>query len=484
MSLKILFLNAEVAPFAKIGGLGDVGGSLPKALKALGHDVRVVMPAYGEIERAYHSGAHALRALPGQLSVPLGIGRLPAGVFEGRLPGAEVPIYFIAEANLFDRERVYGYRDDPYRFAFFSRAALDLCQALEWRPDVVHANDWHTAPAVTWLALNGRYDEFFRGVPSLYTIHNLAHQGRSTWDVFNYLGVSGHPLREEGYGEVNWMARGIYHAGKINAVSPSYALEIMTDQGGAHLDGLLRYRSFDLHGLLNGIDYDVWDPAADPRLAAHFDAGRLQGKAANKRALQARLSLPVRADAPLVAMVSRLDWQKGIDITGPVVHLLLSGAAGECQFVVLGSGAAEYENMFADLARAHPARMTAVLDYDVSLSAQIYAGADIFLMPSRFEPCGLGQMIAMRYGAVPVVRATGGLADTVHEGVTGFTFRDYSAGAFWRALERAVYTYSDGRDHWRGMQANGMAADFSWRRSAAGYQQLYEWAIARERGGG
>lgn len=476
--LKILFLSAEVSPFAKRGGLGDVGGSLPKALRAMGHDVRVVMPAYQNIER----GFKGVEASDIKLFVPMGIGPIQAGVLEGRLPGSDVPIYFIAERNLFDRPEVYGYQDDPYRFAFFSRAALDLLiAAMGWRPDVVHAHDWHSAPAITWLATSGQYDPRYRQIPTVFTIHNLAHQGRSGWDVFNYLGVQTSKLSEEGPGEVNFMARGIYHATMINTVSPTYAREIMTPAGGAYLDGLLNYRAFDVHGILNGLDYDEWNPANDPRLTARFDPDHLEARLYNKRALQAYVNLPRRDNVPLVAMVSRLDWQKGLDITGHAIQLLLSGYAGEAQFVVLGTGAKEYENMFGRLAREHRNKMTAILAYNADLAPLIYGGSDIFIMPSRFEPCGLGQLIAMRYGSVPVVRATGGLADTVQDGITGATFPNHSANDFWNALQRACYVYNVDKTTWQRLQSNGMMADFSWQRSANGYQQLYEWAMARVR---
>ncbi len=480
--LKVLFLSSEVAPFAKTGGLGDVGGSLPKALQALGHDVRVALPAYRPIEESLHTGRYDLRALPLQLNVPMGIGPVPAGVFEGRLPDSEVPVYFIAERHMFDRPQIYGYWDDVGRFSFFSRAALDLIPALGWQPDIVHAHDWQTAPAVTWLATAGQADDRYRGLPSLYTIHNLSHQGRTYWGIFDYLDVITHSLLEEEHGRVNFMARGIYHATLINTVSPTYAREIMTPEGGAGLHGLLRYRHFDVHGILNGLDYEVWDPASDPRLAVNYDAATLEARLENKRAVQARANLPQRDDVPLDAMVSRLDWQKGLDITGHVIHLLMNNYAGEAQFVVLGSGAPEHEAVLAHLADYHRGKMTAFMFYDTGLAPLIYGGSDIFIMPSRFEPCGLGQMIAMRYGSVPVVRATGGLADTVQDGISGFTFTDYSSEAFWQALQRAIYIYNVDPDSWRAMQRTGMAADYSWHRSALGYQQLYEWAIARMRG--
>lgn len=479
-SLKVLFLSAEVAPFAKTGGLGDIGGSLPKALRALGHDVRVMMPAYKNIE----SGYPGVEAAPIRLDVPTNFGDIPAGVFQGTLPDSDVPIYFIAEWHLFNRPTLYGYWDDPYRFAFFSRAALELTVALEWKPDVLHAHDWHTAPAITWLATAGQGYEHFRGIPSVFTIHNLAHQGKVSWEIFDYLGIQTHSLVEESYGEVNFMARGIYHATMVNTVSPTYAREITTKEGGAGMDALLRHRQYDLHGILNGLDDDAWNPAADKRLAANYSVDEMDGRLLNRRVLQERSNLPVRDDIPIVAMVSRLDWQKGLDITGHVIHLLMNGLSGEAQFIVLGTGEHHYEQMFAQLAGYHQGKMTAFLDYNAGFAPLIYAGSDLFLMPSLFEPCGLGQMIAMRYGSVPVVRATGGLADTVQDTINGFTFNDYSTDAFWHALQRAIYIYNVDKESWRAIQRNGMTADFSWEKSGLGYQQLYEWALARTASGG
>ncbi len=481
--LKILMISAEVAPFVKTGGLGDVAGSLPKALRELGHDVRVIMPAFRSIEDAYHAGRLQLATpLPGGMLVPTGAGAIPAGVFEGRLPGGEVPVYFIAEDNLFGRPQIYGYGDDVYRFAFFSRAAMEFSRAIDWRPDVVNAHDWHAAPAITWLSTAGNSLDWFRGIPSIFTIHNLMHQGKTSWDIFDYLQLFTHRLNEEAYGEVNFMARGIYHATLVNTVSPTYAREIMTPVGGAGMDGLLRQRSSDVHGILNGLDYDEWNPRSDQYLAQPFDLEHLDQRLANKHALQARAGLSQRDDVPLVAMVTRLDWQKGLDITGEVVHRLLNGFAGEAQFVVLGTGAPEYEQMFAQITGYHREKSHAFLNYAADLAPLIYGGSDLFLMPSRFEPCGLGQMIAMHYGSVPVVRATGGLADTVQDGVTGFTFHQYSADDFWEAVQRAIYIYRIDPDVWRRIQQQGLQADYSWTRSALGYQQLYDWASARVRG--
>ena len=482
MPLKILLLGAEVAPFAKTGGLADVCGALPKALRRMGHDVRVVMPAYQMVEGALQSGKWGIEALPVQLQVPVGRSLLPAGVLSAMLPGTDVPVYFIAEKNLFDRPNIYGYDDDPYRFSFFSRAALELAPALGWRPDLVHAHDWHSAPAILWLATSGQFDDRFRGIPTLFTIHNLVYQGRSSWNILDYLGIQTTPLREEGYAELNFMARGIYHATMINTVSPTYAREILTPNGGSNLAGLLQYRHFDVHGILNGLDTDVWDPSTDPYLARNFDAAHLGQRYINKRALQERLNLPQNDDIPLLGIVSRLDHQKGIDIVGHVVHLLMNNFAGEAQFVVLGSGSKTYEDMFSQLANYHSHKMSAIFGQANDLAPLIYGGSDLFLMPSRFEPCGLSQMIAMRYGSVPVVRATGGLVDTVRDTITGFTFYNFSTDDFWNAILRALYIYHNDRESWNAIQKQGVTTDFSWKQSAYGYQQLYDWSIARIHG--
>jgi starch synthase len=481
--LKILYIASEAAPFSKTGGLADVTGSLPKAMAALGHDVRLVLPAYASIEERARQPGSDISVSDMTLRVPARRDLLPAGLFESWLPATQVPVTFIAERNLFARPDLYGYHDDPYRFAFFSRAALDAEVAAKgWRPDVVHAHDWHTAPAIWWLATAGNADERYRAIPTVFTVHNLMHQGHVGWDVTDYLGIVTHGLREEPYRGVNLMARGIYHATMVTTVSPNYAREIMTRDGGYGLDGLLRHRHVDLHGVLNGLDYDVWNPATDARLAARFDTQTLDDRLANKRALQAQLGLPQRDDVPLVAMVTRLDRQKGLDIVGHVVHTLMSGLAGEAQFALLGSGEDHYEDMLRHLAGYHREKMAVALRYDGELAPLFYAGSDMFLMPSLFEPCGLAQLIAMRYASVPVVRATGGLADTVRDGVTGFTYHQQGADECWSALWRALHVWNTDRQAWRAMQRHAMAYDSSWLTSAHAYQQIYGWAIARVRG--
>lgn len=450
----------------------------------MGHDVRIIMPAYRQIEEFQANGQLGVRGNPVHLNVPMGRGPVPAGVFEATLPGTTVPVYFIAERNLFGgRDWHYGYWDDPYRFAFFSRAALDFAiAAMDWRPDVVHAHDWHVAPAVTWLATAGQLDHRYANLPTAFTIHNLMHQGTAPWGIFEYLGILSHRLAEERFGEVNFMARGIYHATMINTVSPTYAKEIMTREGGCGLDGLLKHRHFDVHGILNGIDDSHWNPATDPHLAATFTADSLDRRIENKRQLQRSAGLPERDDVPLVAMVTRLDVQKGLDITGHVLHLLLNNFDGEAQCVILGSGAPSYEGMLGHLAGYHRDKMALFLGYNAEIAQRIYAGCDLFLMPSLFEPCGLGQLIAMRYGALPVVRGIGGLADTVQNRVNGFSFLGYSADDFWNKLKEAMYLFRHDKTTWQTMQRAAMARDSSWTSSARQYEQMYQWAISRVRG--
>lgn len=482
--MKILIISAEVAPFAKTGGLADVAGALPKALRALGHDVRVVMPAYKAIEDKVAAGNGGFTVSPLILQVPVGRSLQQAGVFEATLPGTDVLVSFIAERSMFARPNVYGYDDDPFRFAFFSRAALDLEVTTKgWRPDVVHAHDWHASGAIAWLATAGQDDPRYRGIPTLLTIHNLMHQGLAPGMLLDYLGIrQTWRLREEAGGGVNTLARGILQATMINTVSPTYAREIMTAAGGCGLDGLLRHRTYDVHGVLNGIDTELWNPQKDRLLAARFTADSLDQRAQNKKAVQRALGLPERADVPLLAMITRLDAQKGLDITEPVLHRLLGGQAGEAQFVLIGTGAEPYERMFRGMGEHYRDRMRAVLAYAGDLAPLVYGGSDMFLMPSLFEPCGLGQMIAMRYGALPIVRATGGLADTVSDWETGFTFGPFEADAFWHAVTRALGRYQHDRDGWRGMQQAAMRRDLSWDQSAHRYAELYAWAEARVRG--
>jgi len=491
--LKVLFLAAEAVPYAKVGGLADVAGALPKALRALGHDVRVALPRYKSVDGARFKLQVALPPFP----VPVGADSKLTEVMEGITD--DVPTYLVWDENYFGRDKVYGYDDDPQRFVFFGRAILTFIRQLGWQPDVIHANDWHTAFVPTWLATAAKadpfYATFYAPIATAYTIHNLAYHGTTGNTILRFAGLDRHVrhLEVEPPGAVNWMARGIAHSDMINTVSKRYAQEILTPEFGAGMESLLRARQAErrLCGIVNGVDYEQWNPATDPHLAQHFDVASLDARALDKAALQRAVGLPVREDVPLLGFVSRLVDQKGVDILLAVIDRLF---AHDVQFVLLGTGDKRYEDLFAALPKRFPTKAAVILKFDAALAQKIYGGSDLFLVPSHFEPCGLGQIIAMRYGSVPVVRAIGGLADTVTDVSAanatrrdfaerarqakgnGFTFSDYTGDAFWEALERALDTFRD-KKTWRSLQERGMKADWSWDASAKKYEDLYRKAI-------
>ncbi|MBN1977177.1 MAG: glycogen synthase [Anaerolineae bacterium] len=471
--LRILFLAAEAVPLAKVGGLADVAGALPKAIRALGHDVRLMIPRYGTIR----SDQFHLEKVGEPFPIPLGPGREHVHLTKTVLD--ELPVYLIWNEQYFSsRDRVYGFEDDAQRFAVFGRAALAALKPLDWQPDVIHANDWHTGIVPTWLDTDGRRDPFYRDIATLFTIHNLTYQGITgrlilTFAQMEYL----KHLDIEQPGTVNWMAQGIAHADLINTVSKQYAKEILMPDIGMGLAPLLKERKNRLFGVLNGIDYDEWNPATDPHIPHHFGVETLDQRAVNKAALQQQARLQVHPDVPLIGMVSRLDHVKGMDLMEPVLEWLLG--ENKAQFVLLGTGHEGYHEMFERVQARYPERIRAFLKFDDVLARRIYAGADMFLMPSAIEPCGLGQMIAMHYGCVPVVRATGGLADTVPNYTTrnrkglGFAFAKYTPEACISALNRALKAYHD-KKAWRKIQQRGMEADFSWSSSAQEYVELYQ----------
>ncbi len=470
--LKVLFLAAEAVPFAKVGGLADVAGALPKALRALGHDVRLMIPRYGSIRSDQFHFERVGKPFP----VPVGPREEPVHLVTTTIDG--MPVYLIWDEKFFSpRDRIYGFDDDPQRFTFFCRAAVAALPALGWMPDILHANDWHTAPVPTWLAYEGRYRPEYRHIASVFTIHNIAYQGPCGRLILTFARMEYvKHLEVEPPGQVNWMAQGIANADLITTVSPQYAREILETEAGAGLSPLLRQRQDRLFGILNGIDTDFWNPATDPHLRQKFDLTNPRLRAVNKAALQQEARLPVRPDIPLIGMVTRLDAIKGIDLLAPVLEQLLQG---DTQFVLLGTGQPEYHQQMEVLQARFPDKMRVFLRFDEPLAHRIYAGCDIFLMPSRFEPCGLGQMIAMRYGAVPVVHRTGGLADTVTDyhqrpdKATGFVFENFSPEDCLDALERALRAWRD-RDVWAAIQTRGMKADFSWESSARKYAEIYQ----------
>lgn len=474
--LKVLFLSAEVVPFAKTGGLADVAGSLPKAIHSLGHDIRLVMPRYGRIDPGKFELKQILPAFP----IPMDKQTEEVSILEGQL-AADIPVYFVENAKYFDRDGIYMYPDDAERFILFCRSALETTQRLGWCPDVIHCNDWHTAIVPNWLKTLYHDDPFFAHTASVYTIHNLAYQGVFGYRVLEIAGIAEygfmyHPEMADLAEVVDFMARGIYFADAISTVSETYAKEILTPQFGEKLDPVLRARSDRLFGILNGIDYEVNNPATDPLIAQTFDVDHLDQRAKNKAALQQEAGLQLDAAAPLLGIISRLTDQKGFDILGNVIdHLLDLGV----QIIVLGTGDPHYHEMFSRLPQTYPGRAAVFLTFNAPLAQKIYAGSDVFLMPSRFEPCGLGQMLAMRYGSVPVVRATGGLADTVKDwdpntGMgNGFSFERYDRWALFGAIVRALENYRY-HDSWKKLQINGMTSDFSWQASAKKYIDLYE----------
>jgi starch synthase len=478
-TLKILIVAAEVAPFAKVGGMADVAGALPQALWQLGHDVRVALPKYAMIDDQKYGLSR-----PGvQFDVPMGEGQEHAVLVEGKL-GNSVPAYMIANEEYFGREKVYGYPDDDRRFVFFSRAVLEMLKSLDWQPDVIHCNDWHTAIIADYLKTLYAADPFFAGAASAYTIHNLAYQGIFPADLLKVAGLERWGLVCEDIPEyanlVDLMARGICYADVVNTVSERYAQEILTPEYGEKLDGLLQKRREHLFGIINGIDTTVFDPATDKYIAANFDVNSIDQRVANKLNLQETVGLPVDASAPLIGMVSRLAEQKGFDLLEQVIGPALRYF--KAQLVLLGTGEPLYEEIFRRLAVELPQQAAVMIRFDAGLAQKIYAGSDMFLMPSKFEPCGLGQMIAMRYGNVPVVRQTGGLADTVQDydpGAqtgSGFVFAEYSPLLLFGALSRAMESYKY-RSQWRELMIRDMRADYSWNASARKYVDLYRKAL-------
>lgn len=468
--MKILFLAAEAEPFVKVGGLADVAGALPAALRALGHDVRVVMPGYGAIDWPRY--APELRA---RFDIPHAHGAQPAEIWETR--AGETPVFLVTGPPIPRDQHIYGagIDEDAPKFIFFSLAALFSCQALGWKPDILHANDWHTGAAVLRLVTEGARSEFFRSVASVFTIHNLRYRGEGS---AKHLADYGLVMPESSrflpdFLHDSPLGLALLSADALSTVSPTYAREILTPAFGEGLDGVLRVRQDRLSGILNGIDMDAWNPATDGAIASRFDVDSLGRRAANKTALQAREGLE-RSDAPLLSVVSRLDHQKGLDIAVAAVRRWL-GAGG--QFILLGTGQRSLEADFSAIERDHPGRAAARLRFDADLARRIFAGADMVLVPSRYEPCGLTQMFAMRYGAVPVVRRTGGLADTVTDagdpGGTGLLFNEFSSWALEGALDRALRVYAQ-RQEWIEIQRSGMRKDFSWSRSAVEYVELYE----------
>ncbi len=475
--MKIWFASSEVDPFIKTGGLADVAGSLPVALRKMGIDIRVVMPKYGQIAAKYTDRMEFL----GSVEVDLTWRRQYCGIF--RLVENGVTCYFLDNEYYFHRDWYYGQSDDGERFTFFCRAILDTLPKIGFQPDIIHLNDWQTG--LTGLFLDAHYrqfrdDGFFRNIHTVFTIHNLRYQGVFSRDMMDsVLGLSWtyfNPNGIEHNGAVSFMKAGLNFSTRITTVSKTYAQEIQSEYFGENLSGTINRRAADLRGIVNGIDYELNNPEGDARLFTPFSATDLSGKHANKAALQKQMHLPAKDDIPLVGIISRLVDQKGFDLVARVLEEILSY---DVQIIILGTGDKQYEDLFRSAHHAHPAKVSARIRYDALLAQRIYAACDFFLMPSRFEPCGLSQLFSMRYGTVPVVRETGGLKDTViaynavtGEG-TGFTFANYNAHEMKDALLRGMAVFAD-KPAWERLVRTCMLQDFSWEHAAREYMALYQ----------
>ena len=487
--MKILFVTPEAVPFAKTGGLADVAGALPKALTALGHDVRVVMPRY----RAVDLKKFRLKKVLDHRAVSIGTKTVEVAVFEAVIPHTTVKTYFLDHPAWFDRDGLYqdkgaDFPDNLERFSGFSQAVLQLMPQLGWRPELVHCHDWQTALVCAHLALTRTTDRFWQSVGTALTVHNLAYQGlfpKEAWSLTNLpseaFGIEG----LEFYGKINCLKGGLVYADCLTTVSPTYANEIQSPEFGCGLEGVLVSRRDDLVGILNGIDPEEWNPQTDAHLPTRYGLSELAGKSLCKLALQRQQRLPEH-HVLLIGMIQRLAEQKGIDLFVQAAEELLKLPL---QIVILGTGDPAYHDKLTDLAKRCPERLAVNLRFDNALAHQIEAGCDAFLMPSRFEPCGLNQMYSMRYGTVPIVRRVGGLADTVVDvspatleagTATGFVFEDYSAAALLQAVTRAAAAF---RDHelWQRVIRIGMQQDFSWSRSAREYVKVYAHAFTKKR---
>jgi starch synthase len=483
--IKVLFVSPEVVPFAKTGGLADVAGSLPQALKKLGCDVRLVLPLY----RMVRQGNFPLKKRLADLPVRLGGRELAVEIYESELAEG-LPVYFVERDEFFDRSYLYGtprgdYFDNDQRFTLFCNAVLALAEALPFQPDLFHGHDWQAGLIPALLHFRRRRDPFWAGTASLFTIHNIAYQGLFEPDILPLAGLPWEAYSPSGleyYGAVNLLKSGIVYSQIINTVSRKYSQEIQTGEYGYGLEGILTYRRADLFGIVNGVDYESWNPQTDPLIAAAYAPDRLQGKEACKADLLREFNLaPEQGARPVLGVISRLADQKGFDLLAAVMDRLLQQ---EISLVILGTGEEKYHKLFSELAAKHPRKIGLRLAYDNALAHKIEAGSDMLLMPSRYEPCGLNQIYSLKYGTIPIVRATGGLDDTIipfdreTKRGTGFKFHEYRADDFWQTLAEALAVYRNA-DQWQTLMRNAMAADYSWENSAREYVRLY--GLARER---
>jgi len=484
--MKILMVTSEAVPFAKTGGLADAVSALSIALSNLGHDVRVVMPRYYRIDRT------KLKQLPGPMGVHPGYQEIWTSVYEGVLPGSKVPVYCIDHEQSFGRDGIYGvpgetdFNDNPQRFSLLGHAAFQLCRKLQWFPDIIHAHDWAAALAPILLKFSERKNEFAH-TASVFTIHNIGYQGVYGKHLFPYTGLGWDNFYAAGFEDwdrMNFLKAGLVSSDKLTTVSPTYAKEIQRPEYGFRMDGILRYRAADLYGILNGVDTEIWNPAKDKLIPAPYTAKTLAKKAENKEALQKRMGLPIDPAVPIVGIVTRLADQKGVsELFGPAYGSAFRICTEiKLQMVVLGAGELWCENELAALNRNLP-NFKAYIGYDESLSHLIEAGSDFFLMPSRYEPCGLNQMYSLLYGTLPIVRRTGGLADTVVNydektgGGTGFVLDNLTPQSIYDTVGWAAYAWYNKPEHIAAMRARGMASQFGWDTSAKAYESVYAEAL-------
>ncbi len=468
--MKVLFATSEAYPFAMSGGLADVSGALPKALRARLVGARIILPLYDTIPQQLRDTMQFITSI----SVPVAWRRQYCGIFEAKVDG--VVYYFIDNLYYFKRGSLYGHYDDAERFAFFSRAVLEVLKVIDYAPDIIHCNDWQTALIPVYLRLFYRDDDRYRNIKTLFTIHNIQYQGKFGKEILE--DVFGIPSSESSlveYGDcINLMKGAIECAHRVSTVSPTYAKEILDPWYSHGLDSILREREWKLCGIVNGIDTDVYNPETDKAIVAHYSADNLEGKAADKAALQELMGLKRTDSIPLIAMVTRLVSHKGLDLVKARLDSILSFGV---QMIVLGSGDYEYETFMYETANRYPDRFRLATGFNPDLAHKIYAGSDIFLMPSKSEPCGLSQMVALRYGSIPVVRETGGLRDTISDsglgGGNGFTFANYNADDMAHAVYRAVEGFKD-REGWKVLTQRAMRCDNSWGASANAYIKLYK----------
>jgi starch synthase len=489
--MKIAFASSEAYPFAKTGGLGDVVGALPKALTELGCDVKVFLPKYSSID---HNKFDLSYCWPiGEMPIRVYGKVYNVNVFTSTLPNSEVTIYLIDSPEYFARPQIYtNDTDEDERFILFSKSVLEALQRLKWQPDVINCNDWQTGLIPLYIKDNYSWDKFFDPIAMVFTIHNIGYQGRFPKEALYKAEIKPELFYEnspvEIWNSVSFLKIGLMYADMINTVSQTYAQEIMTPEYGAGLEGVLHYRKDDFYGIVNGVDYHIWNPEDDRHIPFHYNRESLHRKIENKKFLMDAVRLPFHPEKPLIGIISRLVAQKGFDLIEKAFSELVNIDA---QWVILGSGEDQYEEFFRRTAYYYPEKIYTYIGYNNELSHLVEAGADIFLMPSHYEPCGLNQIYSLRYGTVPVVRKTGGLADTVsdwHELMykgdetgTGFTFNEYTPEALYSTLYRAVKTFDD-KTTWQKIMYNGMTEDFSWEVSAKKYLELYRIAVQKRRG--